>query len=239
MLQVVGAGFGRTGTLSLKSALEILGYGPCYHMENVFARPWHARAWRLAYQGRFSSWERLLNGYGSIVDWPGCSFYIELIERWPEAKVILTVRDPQPWYESVAATIYPVMRRFPLNRVGQSLPVVGEIARMLESIIWRGTFDGRFTDRRHAIEVYNCHNRKVINTIPSDQLLVFDVASGWEPLCAFLGAVVPAGLPFPHANDRGAYWQRVRHLMTAAYLGMAAAGFITWRLARQLRRPAA
>ena len=105
-LEVIGAGFGRTGTMSLKVALEELGFGPCYHMREVFEHPEHIELWRAAMRGDPVDWERVLGDYRATVDWPGCTFYGELLERNPDAKVILTVRDPQRWYESVRDTIY-------------------------------------------------------------------------------------------------------------------------------------
>lgn len=236
VIQIIGAGFGRTGTLSLKTALEILGYDPCYHMEDVFFRPWQARAWRAACRGRSPNWERLLGGQRAIVDWPGCTFYPQLIEHYPQAKVILTVRDPQAWYASVAATIYPVMRRFPLNELGRRLPLVGEIPKMLDCVVWQGTFAGRFEDRTRATAIFEAHNRQVIERVAPERLLVYDIRSGWEPLCAFLGRPAPEGVPFPHTNDRDAYWKRVKRLTAAVYLGLAAGGaMVGWGASRLLR----
>src|SRR5919199_3150253 len=105
-LEVIGAGFGRTGTMSLKVALEELGFGPCYHMTEVFANPKHVKFWEAAARGEPVDWEELFRGYRSSVDWPGAAFYEELMERYPDAKVILTVRDPDRWYESALNTIY-------------------------------------------------------------------------------------------------------------------------------------
>src|SRR5215218_1360168 len=107
-LEVIGAGFGRTGTMSLKATLEELGFGPCYHMREVFEHPEHIGQWRAAMRGEPVDWERILGDYRATVDWPGCTFYDELLERNPDAKVILTVRDPQRWYESACDTIYRI-----------------------------------------------------------------------------------------------------------------------------------
>jgi hypothetical protein len=220
-LVLIGAGFGRTGTLSLKKALEILGYGPCYHMEEVFFKPFHARRWAQACAGSPMDWDRLLRGYRATVDWPACTFYKELAATFPNAKIILTVRDPQRWYDSATATIYPVMLRFPLNHWGRRLPHVGDVGHMLDCLIWQGTFSGRFADRQYAIDVYNRHNQEVIETIPAERLLVFDVRDGWAPLCAFLGVPAPAGILFPHVNDRNEYWRRVRFLTAAVFAGLS------------------
>jgi hypothetical protein len=109
-LEVIGACFGRTGTMSLKVALEELGFGPCYHMREVFEHPEHIELWGAAMQGKPVDWEQIFGDYRATVDWPGCTFYNELLERNPDAKVILTVRDPQRWYESAYNTIYTMTR---------------------------------------------------------------------------------------------------------------------------------
>jgi hypothetical protein len=233
-LQIIGAGFGRTGTLSLKYALENLGFSACYHMEEVFAHPWHARTWLKACRGQPLDWDRLLHGYRATVDWPACAFYPQLMQRYPQARVILSTRDPESWYDSVAGTIYPVMGRFPLNPAGRFLPGISDLSAMLNCIIWEGTFQGRFSDRQYAIQVFNQHNAEVIRRVPPERLLVYDVREGWEPLCRFLQVPAPAGKPFPHANDRQAYRRRVDSLMGLFYSGMTAAlmlagaGLIWW-----------
>ena len=109
-LKIIGAGFGRTGTLSLKVALEDLGFGPCYHMTEVFQHPEHAKEWLAAAKDQPQDWNKLFAGYQATVDWPGCSFYAELMEVYPDAKVILTVRDPEKWHDSVVNSIYQGLR---------------------------------------------------------------------------------------------------------------------------------
>src|SRR3712207_228473 len=109
-IEVIGAGFGRTGTMSLKVALEELGFGPCYHMIELFGHPEHVELWETASQGKPVDWEKLFSGYRATTDWPACSFYGELMQRYPNAKVILTVRDPDRWYESTYNTIYGMRR---------------------------------------------------------------------------------------------------------------------------------
>ncbi|MDX1648263.1 MAG: sulfotransferase [Myxococcota bacterium] len=203
-LAVVGAGFGRTGTLSLKGALETLGLGPCYHMTEVFAHPEHVAVWRDATEGRPVDWDALFAGYGACVDWPACAFWRELAWRWPEAKVILTVRDPQRWYESVAKTIHLVMQRELPDDAPE--PVRAHLA-MVRRLIEEETFDGRFEDRDHAIAVYEAHNRAVREAVPPERLLVYEVAEGWEPLCRFLDRPVPAE-PFPRVNSTDEFRER-------------------------------
>jgi hypothetical protein len=209
-VKVIGAGFGRTGTWSLKAALEELGFGPCYHMTEVFAHPGHADFWSSAWRGEPVDWEGVLGGYEATVDWPACTFYEELMERHPDAKVLLSVRDPEPWYESTRNTIYELsmlLERSPTSRLifGLiSLLVFGGFAgsrsNMVNDMIWEGTFDGRFEDKAYAIEVFERHNEEVKRRVPPERLLVYDVREGWEPLCEFLGVPEPEE-PFPRLNE--------------------------------------
>jgi Sulfotransferase domain len=123
-VKVIGAGFGRTGTASLKAALEELGFGPCYHMMKVFEHPEHADFWEAVWRGEPVNWDKVLEGYEATVDWPACTFYGELMERHPEAKVLLSVRDPERWYESMRSTIYELTKlstRSLFSRVGLAL----------------------------------------------------------------------------------------------------------------------
>jgi hypothetical protein len=209
-VKVIGAGFGRTGTTSLKAALEELGFGPCYHMTEVFVHPEHAEIWSAAGRGEPADWEGVLGGYEATVDWPACSFYEELMEHHPEAKVLLSVRDPEPWYESTRSTIYELTVLLDSSRVARllfgliSLLVYGGFAggrsSLPHDVIWQGTFDGRFEDKAYAIEVFERHNEEVKRRVPSERLLVYEVKEGWGPLCQFLRVSEPEG-PFPRLND--------------------------------------
>jgi len=198
-LQVIGSGFGRTGTASLRRALEILGLGPCYHMFEIRDRPGQARAWLKVIDVQ-PDWEGIFSGYESTVDWPGAAFYRELMEANPSAKLILTIRDPQKWHQSVRATIYELYRILPfwISLPGSPLrPMI----RLLRSLIWEGTFKGRFEDRSFATGVFSQHNDRVRQIVPPERLLVYRVQDGWEPLCSFLGKPIPS-VEFPHINLR-------------------------------------
>ena len=216
-MKVIGAGFGRTGTMSLKVALETLGFDPCYHMTEVFAHPEHTGFWISAWRGEPADWDGVLGGYEAAVDWPACTFYEELMERHPDAKVILSVRDPERWYESVRNTIYElsvVIPRHPIYRIGYKLVsffVLGGSGNvdLADEIIWQGTFDGSFEDKHHAIEVFERHNAVVQQRVPENRLLVYDVKAGWGPLCEFLGVDVPDE-PFPRTNDTAEMRRRLR-----------------------------
>lgn len=194
-LKVIGAGFGRTGTFSLKHALEELGFGPCYHMSELFGKPDVDKQWDAIVSGEPADWSTIFKGYQASVDWPACAFYKEQMQVYPNAKVLLSVRDPEKWYESVASTIYRVSR---INPDHASTPH----GHMVRTLIWQGTFDNRFEDKDYAISVFLRHNEEVKQYVPAEKLLVYNVKEGWEPLCAFLGVEVPAGKPFPHDNDR-------------------------------------
>lgn len=202
-LRVIGAGFGRTGTMSLKVALQVLGIGPCYHMTEMVKNPSHFRLWTAARDGEQVDWFRLYARYRATVDWPGCLFYRELMEAFPQAMVILTVRDPERWYASVRDTLYSLKTATDeylaaADSAGRRLPV------QYENRIWTDTFAGRFTDRDHAIGVFERHNQQVRNTVPADRLLVYQVSEGWTPLCEFLQLPVP-DQPFPRLNDTQAF----------------------------------
>jgi hypothetical protein len=204
IMKVIGAGFGRTGTLSLKTALEELGCGPCYHMMEVFDKPRHVALWQAAAEGRPIDWDDLFAGYNSAVDWPACSFYEQLIDLYPDAKVLLTVRDPEKWYESVGNTIYPSTQE-----AGDS-PDRRAHLHMIKTLIWQRTFHGRFEDKQHALAIFEQHNREVTQRVPAERLLVYDVREGWEPLCRFLGVPVPKDTAFPRLNDTATFQRRVQ-----------------------------
>ncbi|MGA9796659.1 MAG: sulfotransferase family protein [Rhizomicrobium sp.] len=194
-LQVIGAGFGRTGTATLKMVLEQLGFGPCHHMIEVILHPEQADFWERATRGEPVDWEEVFAAYRASCDWPSCAFYKELAERYPEAKVILTLRDPKAWYKSVSNTIMQAMKGPLVLPDGKRVGPPGEFAPLL---IGQKTFGGRF-DEDSMIEVFNRHNEEVKRTIPAGRLLVFDAAQGWEPICRFLDKPIPA-MPFPKTN---------------------------------------
>jgi hypothetical protein len=240
-LKVIGAGFGRTGTTSLKVALETLGFAPCYHMTEVFANPRHAETWRSAWRGEPVDWDAILGPYQAAVDWPACAFYAELMDCYPDAKVILTVRDPDRWYESTRSTIYEMSRVIAGSRTSRvafglgSLFAFGGFVRgdAGEEIIWKGTFDGRFEDKSYAIGVFEKHDEEVRRRVPSERLLVYEVKQGWRPLCEFLGVPEPDE-PFPRLNDaagmrRGIRALRVLSVAVPAALALLLAGGLLFR----------
>jgi hypothetical protein len=228
-MEVIGAGFGRTGTASLKVALEKLGQGPCYHMMEVLDRPERVRQWRRIAQSPPTDWEPVFAGYRSTVDWPGAGFWRELVTAYPAAKVVLTVRDPQRWYDSCRRTIFqfPIRRRSLAERaafgaVTRWNPASAEVPQMLDEVMWQRSFDGkmlggRTRDRDAALEFFHRHLAEVKAFVPSDRLLVFDVAEGWPRLCDFLGVPVPPE-PFPRVNDTAGFRRMLAARRRAAVL---------------------
>jgi hypothetical protein len=205
-MKVIGAGLGRTGTMSLKAALEQLGCGPCFHMIDLIREQTRVELWEAAVQGRPVDWHAVFEGYGATVDWPGCSFFEPLMQAFPDAKVLLSVRDPDAWYESTLRTIHAAQaaaRRGDLEG-GTQPPPSPAVMRVIAPLIWDGEFERRFEDREFAIGVFTSHNERVRRTVPPERLLVYSVSEGWEPLAAFLGAEAPDA-PFPHLNDTASF----------------------------------
>lgn len=237
-MQVIGSGFGRTGTMSMKHALEELGMGPCYHMEEVMRTPGHVAMWHDIGRGRPADWQRLFSGYGSAVDFPASVVYQELMEAFPDAKVVHTVRDPERWYESTLETIYQGRTLVP-RWMQRLVPFTGRFADMVDLMVWDRVFEGRFEDRAYALARFDEWTDEVIATVPPERLLVFDVRDGWEPLCAFLGVLQPAG-EFPRVNDRESILRRFRVIRAAtrtvpAMLAGAVVGLVALR--RRRRQP--
>jgi hypothetical protein len=210
-IRVVGAGFGRTGTLSLKAALEKLGFDKCYHMMEVFQNPGHIDLWRALGRGEAVDWDALFAGYQASVDWPSCNFWEQQLEHFPGAKVILSQRDPESWYKSIMNTIYPSSAA---GRDSEE-PMVQAHTRMAFELVWDGLFDGRMDDKEHVIGVYLAHNQRVIDSVPADQLLVFEAAQGWAPLCGFLDCPVPDE-DYPSSNSTAEFQERTRAMREAA-----------------------
>jgi hypothetical protein len=159
-MQLIGAGFGRTGTLSLKIALEMLGFGPCYHMIEVFNKeknPTHLDLWDAVGRGEQIDWQELFKDYRATVDWPAATFYQELMACYPEAKALLSVRDPEKWYQSAMDTIYTFGK-----------PPDTQFANMVDNIIWEGTFGGRFPDKAAAMEIFQQHIAQVQQQVPPE-----------------------------------------------------------------------
>ncbi len=187
-LSVIGAGFGRTGTESMKLALEALGLGPCHHMKEVLAKPAQIALWRAAARGRMPDWDEAFAGYRSAVDWPAAFFWRELSAYYGGAKILLTVRGAEGWYASMAKTIF------------HTLETSTDAASIGMKLIGERVFGGRYGDRYHAIAVYEKNTAEVQAALGPDRLLTYNLGDGWEPLCRFLEKPVP-DIPYPRTNS--------------------------------------
>lgn len=194
-LKVIGAGFGRTGTMSLKLALERLGFDKCYHMMEVMEHPDHIPLWSRAHKGEEIDWQYLFKGYLASVDWPSCNLWREQLKEYPDAKVILSTRDPERWYTSIMSTIYPSSLAAK-NAEDENIARFGNWAF---EIIWDNIFIGKMDDKDHCIRILKAHETSVIESVPGHQLLIFQASQGWAPLCEFLDCDVPDEA-YPHTN---------------------------------------
>jgi predicted naringenin-chalcone synthase len=206
-VKVIGVGFGRTGTMSLKVALEELGVGPCLHsLESLSAggAVQIATHWEQAANGQRIDWHSAFDGWAASVDWLGARFYPEMLQAWPQAKVILSVRDPDAWYESCHASLRATRAIEQSDHAREGSPTV---LRAVDVAIWRDLFHDRFDERDYALEIFQRHQLQVAGAVAPEQLLVYDIREGWEPLCQFLQVAMPK-TPFPHLNSREAFWTR-------------------------------
>jgi hypothetical protein len=192
-LRVVGAGVGRTGTHSLKVALEQLLGAPCHHMVEVFAHPEQMPVWTDAVEGRPVDWHHLLSGYGALVDWPGASFWPELTDAYPDALVLLSVRDPEAWYRSAINTIFIGIDQRP-----EAFQAMGEWMLTVKKMM-HDRFSDDFENKPAMLEAFARHNDAVRAAIPADRLLEWSPGDGWAPICDRLGLPVPDE-PFPVTN---------------------------------------
>ena len=197
MLKVIGAGFGRTGTHSLGSAFEKLGYGPCYNLLEVTGQTDQTEVWKDAMDGKSVDWDQIFASYNSAVEWPTIAFLPEILEHYPEAKIILTLRDPESWFESANTTIFDALELSAHN----PYPGQRESGEMKRRLILERTFSGRHREKEYSLEVYRRHQQHVIDLVPPERLLQFHIKDGWEPLCEFLEQPAPEE-PFPRLNAK-------------------------------------
>jgi Sulfotransferase domain len=208
-LEVIGAGLGRTGTMSLKVALEQLGFGPCHHMTELAQRSERWPLWEAFFAGQPVDWDAVFEGFQSTVDAPSCFVYRELAEAYPDAKVILTVRDPESWFKSTLTTIAAPGYREKLAET----PIRGVTAGMTSYQVKKragsvSNSDAKALQNKDAmIAGFQAHNAEVGQVISPERLLIYEVRQGWEPLCRFLDVPVPDA-PFPRANEQGK-WQSI------------------------------
>jgi hypothetical protein len=213
-IRVIGAGLPRTGTLTQKLALESLGFGPCYHWVDVIADLDRVEQWHRACDGE-GPWDEIFDGFVATVDWPGGFFAIELAQRYPEAKVVLSTRDPQKWVESFRETIWDlcygdVLIRHLSDAREKVDPRWQRYLELIDRMFWveNGTFARAHDSDEDLIAGMRAHEQAVRAAVAPERLLVWEVTEGWGPLCEFLDVPVPAE-PLPHANDRETFHDRV------------------------------
>lgn len=219
-LKVIGAGGPRTGTASLKVALETLGFGKCYHMEWVFNNTHHVKYWQELYETGKTDFDALFDGFQSTVDFPGHLNYKVFMEQYPDAKVILSERDPELWYESSLKTVYSVTPKTFFEKLGMLGKMIRsrrfrELAgafRLVEKYIWKGFYGNQFSNKEKAIALFKQHNEEVKAHVPEDRLLIFRPEQGWEPLCEFLGVPVPE-VPYPKKNQRKDFQEQLSKMI--------------------------
>jgi len=223
-LQIIGTGQGRTGTMSLKLALEILGYGKCYHMFELFQHPEEIVYFEQAEKGEKVDWDKLFEGYKSAVDFPVIRYYKELMAKYPDAKLIHTTREVDSWYKSVSDTIFwaskPSFGR--IFKMMVKVPFSSTLRKRLRILKYNGAlldkFYGKDLKNKEAVtKVFKDYNEDVLKSVPHERLLVFDVKSGWEPLCKFLNVAVPS-VPFPRSNSTDEFLVNVSKIASAKKL---------------------
>jgi len=219
-IKIIGAGFPRTGTTTLKRSLEILGYSKTYHMKELLVNPDKLPLWLKLEETGETDWDKLYDGYMATVDFPSYPWYFEHMNHYPDAKVILTVRDFEAWHKSAHSTIYQagpqnfsekiqmLIRIFTNPRLAKVVNCIKFVKRQF----WAKQFEGRFLDKEFAEKIWFEHIEEVKAKVPADRLLVYDVRDGWEPLCTFLGKPVPSE-PLPHLNKKENFKTMLAELM--------------------------
>ncbi|KAL5362407.1 P-loop containing nucleoside triphosphate hydrolase protein [Aspergillus floccosus] len=204
-LKIIGAGYPRTGTLSLCEALETLGYN-CHHMDKIFLdESQDPGIFTRAYTTKSPpDWDEVYRNYDAAVDCPSMAFWEDLFQKYADAKVILTTRDPNAWYDSVGMTIYQRSLK-----EGVNWPLRLLKAREMSRAIVKDGVLKEYTDKEAMLRQFQEHIVRVQEIVPPGQLLIFDSRQGWEPLCRFLGAAVPKGRPYPHTNRAGEFADRI------------------------------
>jgi hypothetical protein len=228
-LQVIGVGMHRTGSMSVKAALERLGFGPCYHGLEALRRSTDGDHWMAAYEagGKFD-WSVIFEGYRAALDWPTIYFWEHLAAAYPDAKILLTDRDPEGWWQS-HVQMFQLGGGFIEGLTDEERRWAQEsgFARMQEALgtTASGTFDERIFDKAHCLRVFENHYERVRRTVPAERLLVYRVQEGWEPLCRFLDVDVPDE-PFPRVNVGD---DLVHNIRTAMRVARAQTGVAIWR----------
>lgn len=219
-IKIIGAGLPRTGTNTLKEALEKLGFQKTYHMKELLAHPENIHYWETLRDTKTTDWDKLYDGYQATVDFPCYPWYKEHMKRYPDAKVIFSTRPFESWYTSVQSTIWSAGPQTLPQKLGMMAKLIFNprlrkiisCVKLSKSIIFGGTFQGKFLDKAETEKLFNQHAEEVKSHVPSDKLLVFEASQGWEPLCKFLGVPVPQE-PFPHLNKKENFKEMLQGIM--------------------------
>lgn len=224
MLKVIGTGLGRTGTHSLKLALEHLGFGKCYHMMELFQNPQGLKYFKRAEKNELVNWDELFKGYSAAVDYPVARYYKQITQFYPEAKVIHTIRDPEEWYESASSTIFWASKPYSLKilKLAVHLPFSREARKRIPVLFYNRRlseleFGRNLKNKEKVINRFKQHSEEVERLIPKERLLNFDPKKGWEPLCRFLNLPVPS-VPFPKSNTREEFLNKVNIIGSGRFL---------------------
>ncbi|WP_420642456.1 sulfotransferase family protein [Candidatus Leptofilum sp.] len=205
-MRVINVGLARTGTTSLKAALELLGISPVHHTFDLFTSPKDMSLWEGAFEGKPVNWREFYADY-EAADWPAAFFYKEIIDVHPEAKLLLTIRDPEKWVESVSNTVQQGMN------IKLPIPHLRRIKHFIITYAADKLFDGRLDDKAHMIRCYHRHVENVKAYVPENRLLLYDVRDGWESLCQFLAVNAPHQ-PYPRVNTRGGFKGMVMQMVS-------------------------
>lgn len=201
-LRVIGAGLGRTGTMSLKLALEQLLGGPCYHMTELFQHPEHLPYWQQAVDGETVDWQQVFGDYVAAVDEPTGQLWEPISQAYPDALIILSVRDPDAWWQSANATIMEVKRQPPPAEDKDRNAWYDMIMNLYDQFYPQGV-----DEPEAAKAAFRAHIACVKSTVPSERLLVWEAKDGWAPICQALNLPVPDE-PFPYSNTREEFIKR-------------------------------
>jgi hypothetical protein len=205
-MKMIGVGFGRTGTMSLKAALDELGAGPCFHMIDLITGENRARDleyWVKIANDEPVDWAEVFDGWEATVDWPAATKWREIVAAFPGVSVLLNVRDFDGFYKSCANTILAVKEAAAAGELEQDAnrePPAPELWGVIETLIWQGDFQGRFQDKEWAREMYWERVETIKREVPADRLVYWELGDGWEPLADALGVEAP-DRPFPHLHD--------------------------------------
>jgi len=203
-MKVIGVGFGRSGTMSIKHALEELGAGPCFHMIDLIRNPEMVEPWHDAAVKGEKDWDAMLDGYQATIDWPGCSFWEELIELYPDAKVLLNYRDFDGFYKSCKNTIYAIReagQKGELSPDANRPPPSPMLMQVIGELIWKKDFQGKFEDEQWMRQMYEDRIETIKERVPAERLTTFELGvDGWQTIADMLGVEAPEG-EFPHLHD--------------------------------------